>query len=43
MTMYQPNTIAADVPFFTLLIQVNPIAISTNVQIVKMSIEEASL
>ena len=34
---------AAEVPFFALLMQVNPITISTSVQIVNTSIEEASL
>ena len=41
--MYQPNTMAAEAPFFALLMQVNPITIRTNVQIVKMSMDEASL
>src|SRR5579883_349684 len=42
-TTYQPITIAAEVPFLALLIQVKPITISISVQIVNTSMDDASL
>ena len=40
---HHPNTMAYDVPRFTLLTQVNPIAVSANVQIMKISTADATL
>jgi len=40
---HHPNTMANEVPRFTLLTQVNPIAVSTKVQIMKISSDDAKL
>ena len=42
-TAHQPKTMAYAVPVFTLLTQVKPMAVSTSVQIMKMSSAEAML
>lgn len=40
---HHPKTMAYEVPAFTLLTQVNPIAVRTRVQIMKTSTAEAML